>query len=396
MGKEELLRRADDHIFSLGLDDSGAQLGLANMRYGLAKIHWVQERIGLPPNGTFIAAPDLSVTRNRNRWQSGFGYGGKLTWGDGDQEFVVLDVKPNCCGMLVGGLDMLPGSDSVLRKAQALKKESIAIEGVPIVWDFGNSNHFMSVFRVKPLLGERLPPYVFIIHCSGGELRGPTALGEGLYWDESEALRRKAQVFETPLGQLRVLVGSDASAYYSFFQRAEAFARKRRSLAAEWLFGDYLPINNDSHQGLLNMNEAVLGVYPVQTADTMFPLALRAELPAYLVRGKPSLSPLTIQALGFGEQARQRGVYERLRTVNVVPHGGGYTFPHLKGVARVIDVDGVRYFEVSFHGGQGRQLLSEVGNLPYAYRGHEVVDRVVELGMAELMARLDVVYTLKV
>jgi len=70
MDKQELLRRAEEHIFSTGLDDSGARLGLANMRYGLAKIQWVQEVMGLRPNGTFVAAPDLSVTRNKNRWRT--------------------------------------------------------------------------------------------------------------------------------------------------------------------------------------------------------------------------------------------------------------------------------------------------------------------------------------
>jgi hypothetical protein len=394
--KEELLRRADEHIFSTGLDDSGAQLGLANMRYGLAKIHWAQERLGLAPNGTFIAAPDLSVTRNRNRWRSGFGYGGKLTWGEGDQEFIVLDVKPNCCGMLVGGLDLLPSSDSVLQEAQDLKRETVFIEGMSIVWDFGISNHFISVFRVEPRVTEPLPPYVFIIHCSGGELRGQTSLGDGLYWDRSEALHAKAEVFETPFGPLRALLGSEAVAYYTFFQRAEAFAKKRRQVAGEQLFGDYQVISNDSHQGLLNMNEMVLGAYHIQRADMGFPLTLRADLPAYLVRGKPNLTAQTVEALGFGERARRWGVDERLRSADIMPHGGGYTFPHLQGVLSVVDVEGERYFEVNFGNGHGRQLLSDVRALPYAYRGREVVSRVLELGMGELLARLDVIYTLKV
>jgi hypothetical protein len=396
MDEEELLRRSEEHIFSTGLDDSGAQLGLANMRYGLAKIHWVQEKLGLSPNGTFIAAPDLSVTRNRNRWRSGFGYGGKLAWGDGDQEFIVLDVKPNCCGMLVGGLDVLLSSDSVLREAQALKKETVFIDGVPIVWDFGISNHFISVFRVEPLGRDSLPPYVFIVHCSGGELRGQTSLGDGLYWDRSEALHAKAEVFETPFGPLRVLLGSQAVAYYAFFQRAEALARKRRCVAGERLFGDYQLINNDSHQGLLNMNEMVLGVYPIQGTESTFPLTLRADLPAYLVRGKPNLRPQTIEALGFGERARRWSLYERLRSANIVPHGGGYTFPHLQEVVSVMDIDGERYFKVNFGKGHGQQLLSDIRALSYTYRGDEVVSRVLELGMGDLLARLHVVYTLKV
>jgi hypothetical protein len=396
MVKEELLRRADDRIFSTGLNDSGARLGLANMRHGLAKIHWVQERLGLLPDGVFIAAPDLTVTRNRNRWRSGFGYGGKVTWGDGDQEIVVLDLKPNCCGMLVGGLAQLPAHDQVLRNAQVLKRETLSIDGVPIEWDFGISNHFIGVFRVSPLQAEHLPPYVFILHCSGGELRGQTSLGDGLYWDQSNTLQQKAEVFETPFGLLRVLLGSQARSYYTFVQQADAFAKERRSLAGERIFGDYQLINNDSHQCLLNMNEMLLGAYAIQRSDSVFPLTLRADLPAYLVRGEPNLSPETIEALGFDERARQGNAYERLRSANIVPHGGGYMLAQLQEVLSVIDLNGERCFEVEFESGHGRQFLFDVRGIPYAYRGHEVVDRVLELGMGKLLARLDVVYTLKV
>ncbi|MGB3904315.1 MAG: hypothetical protein WBB22_05285 [Anaerolineae bacterium] len=396
MVKEELLRRADDHIFSMGLNDSGSRLGLANMRYGLAKIHWVQERLGLLPDGVFIAAPDLTVTRNRNRWRSGFGYGGKLAWGDGGEEFIVLDLKPNCCGMLVGGLESLPSSEGILERAQALKSEEQAVVGVAVAWDFHISNHFIGVYRVERLTADPLPGFVFVMHCSGGELRGQTSLGDGLYWDESEALRKKADLFETPFGPLRVLVGSRAAAYYEFFGQAEAFAKARRCLAGERLFGDYHLISNATHQGLVNMNTMVLGAYNVEGTDSPFPLMLRADLPAYLVKGKTNLSSETVSALGFEERARQVGVYEELRSASIIPHGGGYTFPHLDEVLSVADTDGERCFEVSIRNDGRRQFLSDVRSLAFAYRGEEVLSRVLDLGMAELLARLDLVHAFKV
>jgi hypothetical protein len=36
----------------------------------------------------------MTVTRNLNRWNSGFGYGGKLTWGDGAQEELAAKLVP--------------------------------------------------------------------------------------------------------------------------------------------------------------------------------------------------------------------------------------------------------------------------------------------------------------
>ena len=82
MDRKRLLKQAEEHIFSTGLDDSAARLSLSNMKYGLAKIHWVQRELGLEPDATFVAAPDLTVTRNVNRWKSGIGYGGQTPGGE--------------------------------------------------------------------------------------------------------------------------------------------------------------------------------------------------------------------------------------------------------------------------------------------------------------------------
>ncbi len=393
MDRQKLLQQAEEHIFSTGLDDSAARLGLINMQYGLAKIHWVQRVLGLEPKATFVASPDLTVTRNVNRWQSGLGYGGKLAWGDGHQELVVLDVKPNWCGMLVGGLDNLPPVDILIDRVRALENETISLDGVPIKWDLGISNHFINLFRVQSLGEEIFPPFAFILHSSGDELRGESSLGDGLYWDRSETLLRKAEVIETPVGPLRILTGSEARSYYAFCRQADVFTRKRRRLAAERLFGGYTLINNDAHQCLVSMNEMLLGSYPVR-ADTIFPLTLRADLPAYLVRGKPNLADEIIEKLGFGQRARQLGVYERLASTNLIPHGGGYLFPHIRDILSVVELGGERYFEVSLDNGI-RQFITNTRTIPYTYRGQEVVERSVELDMGELVARLDPVYGLK-
>lgn len=397
MDRQTLLQRASEHIFSTGLDDSGARLGLANMRYGLAKIHLAQEALGLAPDTTFVAAPDLTVTRNLNRWRSGFGYGGRLTWGDGQQELIILDLKPNFCGMLVGGLNRLPALDILLQRVQTLRAEELRVDGIPLKWDFGESNHFINVFRVTPLDGSSLLPYAFVMHGSGSELRGETAWGDGLYWDRSEALQRKAEILETPFGPLRLLTGQAARDYYAFCQRADAFAKKRRLLVARRLFDDLTLYNNDTHQGLVSMNDMVLGTYLVpEGGEAIFPLTLQAYLPAYLVRGRPNLSDAVIKRLGLGERARLLSLYDRLRSANVIPHGGGYTFPHLRDVVSVIELGQERYFELSMDAGDGRQIVSDVRDLPYAYRGMEVVERVVELGLGELVARLDPIYVLKI
>ena len=144
------------------------------------------------------------------------------------------------------------------------------------------------------------------------------------------------------------------------------------------------------------MNDMVLGTYLVREGvETTFPLTLQAGLPAYLVRGRPSLSDAVIQQLRLGERARRLGLYHRLRSANILPHGGGYTFPHLHEVLSVIEMGQKRYFELSLGTDESRQYVSDVRDLPYAYRGMEVVERTVALGLGDLVARLDPIYGLK-
>jgi hypothetical protein len=176
----------------------------------------------------------------------------------------------------------------------------------------------------------------------------------------------------------------------------DAFAKRRRLLTATWLFGEINLYNNDNHQGLVSMNDMVLGIYLVpEGGETIFPLTLQAQLPAYLVKGCPNLSDDAIERLGLEERARRLGLYDRLRSANIIPHGGGYTFPHFQDVMSVIELEQERYFELSFGAGDGRQIVGDVRDLPYAYRGMEVVERVVELGLGKLVARLDPLYVLK-
>ncbi|RMD95174.1 MAG: hypothetical protein D6813_00815, partial [Calditrichaeota bacterium] len=199
--KKYWLERAKQYLFYTGPLDVGAQLCLENMKYGLAKIHFVQQLLGLQPNATFIASPDVTVTINSYRWQSGFGYGGKLAWGNGSEELIFLDTKPNCCGMFVGGLDRLPSKQKLIERSVKMKQERCEIDGVKIKWNLEKGNHFVDVFEVRPLNAQiTLPPYAFMAHTSGSELKKKTHLGPGLYIDSSETLLDWAEFVATPFG----------------------------------------------------------------------------------------------------------------------------------------------------------------------------------------------------
>ena len=395
--KGEILQNAKDHCFFAGLNDSGAELCKANFPYGIAGIHYLQHHLGMEPNASFISTPDMTITRNTDRWKSGFGYGGKISWGKGDDDFVVLNTKPNACGMLTGGLEELPEIESLIRKLHDFEAETAVIDGVKVTWDFYKGNHFIDLFEVNPVAKiDSFPPYAFVIHSSANEFRGDNKLGFGLYYDESEQLYEMAEHIDTPFGKIHYLTGSDAKKYFERYQYVESFAKRKRELAAELLFEKYVEICNETHQGLINLNEIVLGCYYLKNLKTLFPFTLRGDLPAYLVRGKSNLSPESIESLGFEKRARRLGLYDRLLGSNIIPHGGGYVFPDILGVNRVIEVDGERYFEVEMQNGRGEKIISEVRELPYEYRGRTVVLRALEIGIIEIIAKLIPQYVLKI
>ena len=398
MKSEEILQNAKKHCFFVGLNDSGAELCKANSVYGMAGIHCVQQQLGMSPNATFVSTPDMTITRNTNRWKSGFGYGGKISWGQGDDELIILNVKPNACGMLLGGLEEPPDIERVIEKLHEMEMGTIEIDGIEVVWDFYRSNHFIDVFEVRTVTRTAfdLPRYAFAIHGSANEFRGDNALGFGLYYDRSEQLRDMAEPIETPFGRFHILTGDDAKSYFERYSYVENFAERKRRLGAELVFGEFVEISNETHQGLVNMNEIVLGCHHLEKADTLYPLTLRGDLPAYIVCGKPNLSPESIEVLGFEKRAKRLGVYERLLHADIIPHGGGYVLPDILTVNRVIEVDKKRYFEVEMQSDRGKKMISEVRELPYEYRGRTVVLRSLEIGIIDIIAKLIPQYVLKI
>ena len=395
--KKALLKRANRHYFSTGLGDGASYLARENMKYGLAKLHLTQEHYGLEPNATFISTPDETISRNATRWKAGFGYGGKLTWGNGKEKIIILDTKPNACGMLIGGLEELPEPSQLIEKIHDIKKDTY-IDNLKLDWDLYKGNHFIDVFKVvKRSLDVELPEYAFIMHGSVAELREETDKGLGLYFDKSKALKDRAEIFETKFGNFHVLIDSDADEYLNFYRYAEEFSHKKREIFAKEIFGDYKLISNVNHQGLLNHNEILLGCQQIEVDNNViYPIALRADLPAFLMKGLPNLDEEIIELLGFEKRAEKLGVLNRLKNANILPHGGGYTFKDFISVTEVIEIKGQRYFILDMQSDVGNKICSDVRDMEFDYRGKGVVLRTVELGFGEIFARLIPHYVLKI
>ena len=390
------LARAREHCFFAGPEDGGGILCRTVAPYGIAKVHHVQQALGCPPDATFVAAPDATVTRNRARWRQGFCYGGLFSW-SGD--LAICDLKPNCCGTLVGLLPATPDRADLAARAASLATEELTLDGVRLDWDLGSGNHFCNIVLVTQTHGPGGPPpgsHLFLLHASGKEHRGSTDLGPGLYLDESEELRRLARVFETPWGTLSVLTGPPAAEWVAFCERARVFAHRRRELIARRLFGDFEVVTNETHQGLVRgQGHANLGCYttPAPDPSRLYPVTYRRELPAFLVRARPSYTPEVIGRLGWAERAERHGLTGRLASANVVAHGGGYDYPGLTA-ARVIDeTPDARRYELLWRDGR-RSEVADPRDLRFSYRGLVVHQHLQELELAEPVAELRTLFSL--
>jgi hypothetical protein len=366
------------------------------MKYGLAKIHIAQEKLGINPDATFISTPDETVTRNKTRWKAGFGYGGKLVWGSGKDPFIILDAKPNACGMLVGGLDTLPNPIQLIENITTSKNECY-IDDIKLDWDFAHSNHFIDLFEVETLkLDYDFPKYVFVIHGSVPELCGDHKKGIGLYLDKSKELQNISKKVETEFGSLNVLIDGMAREYYNFYKYAEQFSKNKREVVANTIFGKFKKICNVNHQGLLNYNELLLGCHNTKDPSSVFPILLKADLPGFLFEGNENISDEIIEVSGFSKRAENLGVTDRLRNSNVLPHGGGYSFSDFLKVKEVIEIGESRYFILEMRAEIGNKICSDVRDMEFDYRGKAVVLRTVELQLGQIVAKLIPKFVLKI
>ncbi|MFX1394386.1 MAG: hypothetical protein ACFFAH_12540, partial [Promethearchaeota archaeon] len=300
--REELLKRAESFVFSTGINDGAAKLCKANIKYGLTMFHLIQEKYGFEPTANFISSPDETISRNVFRWNSGIGYGGKLNWGNGNDKLIFLNVKPNCCGILVGGLEEIPEVYDIIKKIDEIKGTELYHNDILLNWDYDISNHFINCFETKNLSDIDLPPFIFFIHGSATEFRDDK-YGLGLYIDKSPILKDLAIKETTRFGEQYIILDNEASEYIKFNNKAIRFSKTKREIIAQKIFGtDYKIICNQPHQFLKDFNNMYLGSNCTDIncnliESDIFPTALRADISAYLFKGKQNFSETNLKNL---------------------------------------------------------------------------------------------------
>lgn len=390
MGKrQELLKQAREHIFSLAPRDLAAALAFENMSLGLGKMFHVLD------GKTFcVFGPDGTITRNTDRWQSGFGYGGVIKWEGDDVAFP--EIRPNGCGMILVKLHEMPDEKELFERVSSLNNSSLTLNGTLIKPDFGKGNHFFEFYtptEVSPDMESQLPrdATYSILHCSSPE-RKP--LIYDAFQDEGWT--------STPLGMFHMLEGKTARDYLRIWQEFESFCKKRRALLMKEVTGRFKIISNETHQGLFGANEIRLGCYRASD-NTLFPVALRWDLPVYIMQGIQNLSRDLLKKLRFQKRAERLGLVDDLIDINILPHGGGYKLLIPYTDLKVHRLNRVQYFslkEPEQAGGKisryGRIVFRSPRELPYDYRGKKVIRKTIEYKLGEPVAKLQPVMTLKV
>jgi hypothetical protein len=321
--------------------------------------------------------------------------------GDGSDKIIFLNVKPNCCGILVGGLEEIPDPYDLIKTIDKVKSIKLYDNDVLINWDYGVSNHFINCFETKILSDIDFPPYMFMIHGSAPEFRDDK-YGIGLYIDVSKTLKECAIEEQTKLGRQYILLDSDAKEYLDFNKKAINFSNKKREIIANELFGtDYEIICNSSHQFLKDYNNMYLGSNCTDAdcdlvPTNIFPTALRADVACYLFKGKKSFSEITLKNNNFLERAENLELLDLLKNADILPHGGGYMLPDVSRVQKVLEYKDQRYFACELVKDNNKlKIVRNVKELQFEYRGRDVILKTLQLDLGEIIARLNPVFSLK-
>jgi len=400
-----LLDEATKRIFSLGPRDLASALAYENMRYGLGKMMYALDDL----NVSCVFGPDATITRNIERWNSGFGYGAVIKWPKKGVYFP--EIKPNACGMLLARIEDMPTREEIISRMSEIQNDDLFLDDVRIKPDFGHGNHFFefySVLESSPGIDDQIPQganYV-ILHGSAPEKKNLlTDAGEGTD-------------VRTPLGKVSVLEGSEGSAYYRAWKELEDFSIRRREFLLKQVIGDYTVVSNLTHQGLFGESEMRLGCYDTMQPsmdgkETLFPVALRWDIPVYVFKGKKNLSEEVLGRVGFTKRSEELGMLDQLKETNILPHGGGYKVDIEYTKISVVNNEFGNHFVLS--GAKPASKVSEMvenqkrgvssfgemvimspRELPYDYRGLSVVQKTMEYDLGAPVAKLQPLITLKV
>ncbi len=382
---EERLAEAEKYFFSMGISDLAADIGKINAVFFLAKLHFLQEKLGYQPRAMVIGAADFSFQTNSIKFRDSVPEGAKIIWGDGSYEFIPTEMEFDFCGMLVGGLETAPEIEVILDKLHEIGNRRYEIDGVPIetVEVFRPGNHFLNLYRVSSS-NINLPGYIAVLHSAANEFR------DNLIKLVTERVER----ISTPFGISPVLCKGAAEQYYRLCQKASIFALSKRRLLFEEIFDGGTVITNHNHYEMVGKNQAIIGCNQIKSEGELTALMTAYDQPAYIIAAQKNSHIHNIEGL-FESGEVEDWVYRELSHSNLLPHGGGHQLAGAKEVEKVVFYPkGKVIISKSLNHCLRADLDFEAASR--AYRSQDILNRIQELGSGNLAATLEPIYSIKV
>ena len=294
--------------------------------------------------------------------------------------------KSNCCGVLIASFDSnFPTKDKLKDIIKKLIREDPKVKGVGIKTEnYFVGNHFINVYQKNLFTKE--DRYWLAIHGSG-EIRKDSALGMGVYIDESQQLQNIVRHCNTPLGSIYYLLGESAMTFMAQYKKAEKLSDESRNFLAKQIVPDLEVLCNVSHLTITEPGSYFCGVYNI-TPGQIYPFLINRNDGIALMRARENFLSKTIDILGWTEQATQTDTLILLQSINGLPHGGG----------KIYSQNEYKLVRVNFNGNKILYTISDgsnefvVDNLktlgPITYKGLDELIYIKNLSLADEIGRL--------
>ncbi|MHA1214661.1 MAG: hypothetical protein ACTSPG_05155 [Candidatus Hodarchaeales archaeon] len=388
----EMILEARNEIYSYSSNDLTCQLAKEVMSIGLAKIKFFFRSLGEDPNQVVVIfGPDGGVTRNKERFDEGVGYGCIVA----TKKFIFPSLlHPNGCGYGLYRIHELPSINEMFRRLKWLRSNGVPIEGQKGVWDVWKSNHFIDIIKLdevstqEPSLVSWLTPgYYALIHSSQQIQKQKLS-----YWRQEEFITVKS-----PLGKIQGLPEEKSQEYLDFFLKMEKYSQDKRDSIAKEIFGadNVEVIANPTHQGYFKEKDFYvmrlgLSDSTVKSGEKMlnlFPMGFNGYSYIYLYQGLPNIKQehWSVSQL---ERAQELGHKNFLDNANIIPHGGGYKLNYPYSAVRTVNIVDEIYFQLYDAPMKSELIIQDIQSLEYGYRGPgEVLPLVDKLELGKRIAR---------
>ncbi len=338
---ERWMIEARRRIFSLAAGNRIGKVAPRIMEVGFGKILYAATQMGadIETSKPYVFfAPDGTCTYNPIRIQRGFTYGGILNF-EFDGMIATNNSMPNGCGFSMYEL-MDPMPDAKLK--HYLTNIQLKL-GQDDLTQLGKGNHFAGVYFVNdPVTGEDTNRRFVVIHCSGHE-------GTHKLYHPNSWLAQVDGYFEvpTPHGSITLLEGEARKLYMDQFKETDRSNAENRDVTMSEIFDDQLwnKMEEINHQGLIN--EGADHIIGTQQHNGLIPVAFNPEEGLIAAKTRPNLTPDFLDHWKEGERVKNIGLEQKIRKLNVTPHGAGYEFRHpVKSIDIRLGPEGIMEFQL--------------------------------------------------